>query len=221
MFRSAIVRSLITKLFTVVSIRAQCGEHYDSDGGYVGYQGLVVRKGCLVVELVSRLADESAIRSIHVRYCRGVDRRDWDLVRSCYHEDAVEDHGRFSGRASEFVSWAASQMSPDEPTTHFVGNQSIEIDGSLAWCESYTRACHRRSASDGWPAGDWILNLRYVDRLERRDDVWRIANRLVICDSERLDPVGYDPGLAPNRDRGRRDSVDPSYDRTKPPNPIS
>ncbi|MEY3566868.1 MAG: hypothetical protein RLZ19_882, partial [Actinomycetota bacterium] len=37
------------------------------------------------------------IRDVVYRYARGVDRRDFDLVRSCYHPDATDDHGPFTG----------------------------------------------------------------------------------------------------------------------------
>ena len=39
------------------------------------------------------LIDEAAIKKVHLRYCRGIDRMDWDLIRSCYHPDAIDDHG--------------------------------------------------------------------------------------------------------------------------------
>ncbi|MEI6002085.1 hypothetical protein H3V53_34635 [Paraburkholderia bengalensis] len=31
------------------------------------------------------------------RYCRGIDRIDWDLVRTCYHPDAFDEHGSSGG----------------------------------------------------------------------------------------------------------------------------
>jgi hypothetical protein len=42
---------------------------------------------------VQRLVDEAEVRNVHLRYCRGLDRRDWELVESCYHPDAIEYHG--------------------------------------------------------------------------------------------------------------------------------
>ena len=38
---------------------------------------------------LARLADRLEIRDVVYRYCRGIDRREYDLVRSCYHHDAV------------------------------------------------------------------------------------------------------------------------------------
>ena len=39
------------------------------------------------------------------RYARGFDRKDWDLVRTCFHSDAVDDHGSTVGRAEDFVAF--------------------------------------------------------------------------------------------------------------------
>ena len=44
---------------------------------------------------LSRLLDRNEIEEVVLRYCRGIDRRDFDLVRSCYHPDATDRHGSF------------------------------------------------------------------------------------------------------------------------------
>ena len=41
---------------------------------------------------LQRLLDEDAIKKVHLRYCRAIDRRDFDLLRTCYHPDAEDDH---------------------------------------------------------------------------------------------------------------------------------
>src|SRR5262249_11432964 len=54
---------------------------------------------------VRALLDEQAIRRVLARYCRGIDRLDQDLVRSCYHPDATEAHGTFTGGLEEYLAW--------------------------------------------------------------------------------------------------------------------
>ena len=44
-----------------------------------------------------RLRDRHEIQECLFRYVRGVDRRNWDLVRSAYHPDAYDDHGNYKG----------------------------------------------------------------------------------------------------------------------------
>ena len=44
-----------------------------------------------------RLVDEDEIRDVMQRYARGVDRREWELVRATFFEDGHDDHADFSG----------------------------------------------------------------------------------------------------------------------------
>ncbi|MBC2637572.1 MULTISPECIES: nuclear transport factor 2 family protein [unclassified Rhodococcus (in: high G+C Gram-positive bacteria)] len=163
---------------------------------------------------LQRIIDEAAIREVHLRYCRGIDRMDWELVRSCYHPGAVDDHGPFRGTIDEFIAWAAKLLPTFVSTTHFIGNQLVEVNGDSAWMESYSRAYHRKAPAGALPATDWVLNLRYIDRLERRDGHWRIVERVATCDTERTDPVGGEHAiLGPGFHRGTRDKTDPSYSR--------
>lgn len=41
--------------------------------------------------------DRSEIWQVLMNYCRGVDRLDRELLLSCYHPDATDDHGIFMG----------------------------------------------------------------------------------------------------------------------------
>jgi ketosteroid isomerase-like protein len=166
-----------------------------------------------VTNELQRLVDEAAIRRLHLEYCRGIDRRDWDLVRSCYHPDAIDYHGPFTGGVEQFIEWGKQFTDAVESTTHFVGNQLIDVDGDVAWHEAYCRAYHRLRATPGTPALDWIVNLRYLDRMERRDGVWKIADRLVVHDSDRRDLVAGDGQLSAGWLKGGFADEDPSYNR--------
>ena len=54
------------------------------------------------MDLETLLAKQE-IGDVIYRYARGIDRLDFDLVRSCYHPDAVDDHGAFKGNVDEFI----------------------------------------------------------------------------------------------------------------------
>jgi SnoaL-like domain len=158
------------------------------------------------------LIDQAAIKDLHLRYCRGVDRMDWDVVRACYHPDATDDHGGYSGGIDGFMLWVASALARFECTQHFTGNQLVEVDGEVAWAEHYAVVTHRRRADDDVAAADLVVAVRYVDRVERRDGEWRIAKRVVIADFDRVDAVGAS-WLGGNTQPSRRDRSDPSYTR--------
>jgi hypothetical protein len=159
---------------------------------------------------LQHLLDQAAVREVHLRYCRGIDRMDWTLVRSCYHPDAIDDHGSYVGGVEGFIEWAQQLLAGFESTTHFTGNQLVEIEGDSAWAEHYARAYHRRPAGSGIPAVDLVANVRYIDRMEKRGGEWRIAKRVLTVDSDRADPV-IDLYASADIKRSRRDRGDPSY----------
>lgn len=166
----------------------------------------------MVDEVLQRLADEAEIKRVHLRYCRGVDRMDWELIRSCYHPDAVDHHGDYVGGVDGFIEYGKANLPKFASTNHCVCNQLIEVKGDHAFAEHYAIAYHRIPAEHGEPEKDWIANVRYVDRFERRNGEWRIAKRHALVDADRIEIVAG--GLLPaDQIRGRRDKTDASYER--------
>ena len=159
---------------------------------------------------LEELLAEAAIRDIQMRYCRGADRMDFDLMRSCFHPDATLHFGFFVGSVEEFVAMGAEMLKTYAGTTHFTGNQIVEVKGDRAWAEHYTVATHRFPADENGPAREFITFVRYIDNLEQRDGDWRIAKRVLILDSTRMDVIA-DPGPDPGVQRGMRDRNDVSY----------
>ena len=138
---------------------------------------------------MERVIDENDIRHVLTRYCRGIDRRQYDLVRSCYHPDAMDEHGDFRGNVDEFIAMIGKNVPRYQSTNHFMGNLSIEVDGSKARSEAYTIAFHRLAPRGEEPARDHIVCFRYVDDFEKRHGEWRIAHRVCTFDWTRTDPV--------------------------------
>ena len=54
---------------------------------------------------LQHLLDRQEIYDCLVRYCRGVDRLDSELILSAYHPDAIDDHGMFVGSPQEFANF--------------------------------------------------------------------------------------------------------------------
>lgn len=152
---------------------------------------------------------ESEIKDVHIRYCRANDRQDEDLMRTCFHADAViELHKDLDLEA--FLALGREVLSQYTVTWHNTGNQLVEVHGDAAWAEHYTVSSHRIAADDRGPERDWIAYGRYVDRMERRDGEWSIARRKMIVDYTRMDEVA--PGAAGfGTGEGARDRSDPSY----------
>ncbi len=157
------------------------------------------------------LLDEAEIKKVHIRYCRGIDRMDLDLVRSCYHPDAVDRHGAYEGDVDGFIKWAEALLPEFDSTTHFTGNQYVKVEGDVAFAEHYAQAFHRTKAKDGHLASDWVVNIRYVDRMEKRNGEWRIADRVVVYDTDIIHPVAAGTPSLTTWNFGRRDRDDFSY----------
>ena len=166
---------------------------------------------------LERLASKDAIHDVLMRYCRGIDRLDVELLKSCYHEDSWDDHGHYKGGGHAFAQFIAESLAARaHHTTHAVANVLIELDDAdrdLARVESYALAHLRRTDASGTEWLD-VFSGRYVDRFERRADVWRIASRVVVHDwsvSTVLDPATAFPLPMDGFTQGRRDRNDAVY----------
>jgi hypothetical protein len=154
------------------------------------------------------LADKQAIYEVILRYCRGIDRLDMELVRSCYHPGAIDHHTNFEGDVDEFVVWVEEALRRLAGTMHLVGNHLVELDGAAARSETYCTAFHW--ADPGSSIDNVTTGMRYVDTFERRDGEWRIAERFALREWIRMEPNqrGADPLEGPT---GTRDRSDPVY----------
>lgn len=158
---------------------------------------------------VDDLLAEAEIKDVHIRYCRANDRRDEELMRSCFHPDAViELHEPLDVEA--FIALGRQVLGQFTVTWHNTGNQLVEVEGDVAWAEHYTTSSHRIAADEAGPERDFVASGRYVDRMERRGGEWRIARRIMLLDFSRTDPVSPNaPGFGSRG--GARDRSDPSY----------
>lgn len=162
------------------------------------------------------LLDERAIRKVLLRYCRGIDRMDRELVRSCYHADATDEHGGFAGGVEEFLAWVWPLLERYTMTMHFTGNCLIEVTGDAAAVETYGIAFHR--SEDPRQELNLITGFRYLDLFERREGAWRIARRVAVTDWCRVDDEAGRFLPAAGLLQGQRGSADASaglFDRSK------
>ncbi|MFE0752134.1 nuclear transport factor 2 family protein [Gordonia sp. NPDC058843] len=174
---------------------------------------------------IEEVCARSEIHQVLMRYVRGVDRRDPDLLESAYFADAV-DVRSYSPAETPPGALAARVIDgfgeTPEFSQHHMTNVIYDIDcaAGVADVESYVLVFHPvgpETSQTLRPADGQshvrFAGARYLDRFERRDDEWRIARRVCVVDWSRTDLFGdADPvlsqhlgGLAP----GVRDA-DPS-----------
>ena len=132
-----------------------------------------------VSRIMAELADREAIRDCLYTYCRGIDRSDPELLRSAYWPGAMDYHTGFTGTVEEFIEWALPRLAAMEDKVHMVANILIDVDGDKAKVESYLWSV---SILPGEAPRQVLVCGRYLDRFEKRDDEWRIAERLVVHD---------------------------------------
>jgi SnoaL-like domain len=159
------------------------------------------------------------IREALARYARGVDRADAELLKSCYHPDAIEEHGgNYTGNAFEYVDGAVPRIKLMDAMQHLLGTSHIEFDGDVAHVETYLWT-FARFADEAGRATDTFTGGRLVDRFELRNGHWKIAHRRTVFDWNRDTPSNqgwclgrFDPAK-PGMHLGRKDTSDLSYDR--------
>jgi hypothetical protein len=159
------------------------------------------------------LMDRTEILDCIARHARGCDRFDSELLASAYHADGVDEHGFAINAGPKYPEWANAQHGRGSlQNMHNITTHSCEIDGDVAYAESYVIGLFLNS--DGKTAR--LLAGRYADRLERRNGEWRIALRRSTVDVALAGDASFlslpyfvEMGFV----KGMRDKRDVSYQR--------
>jgi ketosteroid isomerase-like protein len=126
-----------------------------------------------VSDIKNDWADREAIKQCLYRYCRGVDRVDMDMVRSAYWPGAMDYHTGFTGTVEGFIEWAGPRLGHMKGA-HMISNVLIEMNGDTAKVESYFWSIAVVAGGK-----EIMATGRYLDKFEKRNDEWRIAERFV------------------------------------------
>jgi hypothetical protein len=159
------------------------------------------------------LLDRQDILDCLTRFSRGIDRFDKAVFLSAFHPDAIIAAGPFVGGPAELCDWAfALHGGLQKATHHNLLNITFDIEGDTAHTESYYLYVGRNRDDTNWIAGG-----RYIDRLERREGIWRIAlrtNAIEWSGDVPATPIPFAdvPGIHGNGTPSR-DITDPSYQR--------
>lgn len=159
------------------------------------------------------MLDEFQLRKLVHGYCRAVDRGDIPALRDMYHHDAADDHGAFSsGSVENFLSELAAARPHIRSMQHHVTTVNFAVSGDRAEGEIYSIATHTFGAGDR--VIDVIVGGRYLDKYEKRSEIWKFVERKIVTDWARVnDPSSVDLSHPITRDtpRGTPDENDPSH----------
>lgn len=135
------------------------------------------------------VGDRLALGRLVKAYAHHVDRREPEAVAALFCDDGVlaiyegdpdvvpPERVR-TGR--EEIATALAGMTKYEVTTHFLGQQMVDVDGDTATGETYCMA-HHIADVDG-TRRDKVMSIRYLDRYRRVGSEWRIEERRLAID---------------------------------------
>jgi hypothetical protein len=127
---------------------------------------------------LEKLLDRQDIHDCLVKFARGMDRFDRELFLSAFYPDATIAAGEFVGDPVNLYDWARNLHEQGQSATHHnLLNHSCDLDGDTAHTETYYLFVGRNRDDMNWLAGG-----RYIDRLERREGVWKIAQRTTVVE---------------------------------------
>ena len=126
---------------------------------------------------VQALLDKKAIEEVLLKFLRGCDRGDPELVERAYWPDGWEDHGgTFDGPASEWVAVVKERLPKAGLMNHLAMNLVIDLtSGTTAVAECYILTASRLKVKGEW--FDTRTLARCVDHMEKRGAEWRIKRR--------------------------------------------
>ncbi|MFJ6530548.1 nuclear transport factor 2 family protein [Streptomyces longwoodensis] len=129
--------------------------------------------------MTSTLQDRQDIADLMTGWIRR-DLGDWDGLRELFHPDGRIEVTWFEGLAGDFVDASARMGASDFRTKHLITAPVVEFsaDGTRAVSET-NAVIVGENVRLGLGANG---HNRFIDRIERRDGVWRILDRKSVYD---------------------------------------
>ncbi|QIB66831.1 nuclear transport factor 2 family protein [Kineobactrum salinum] len=155
------------------------------------------------------LEDQHALQDLHNRYVHATDRGDYTLLRSLYTEDAIENHGDYTGPVDGFIKWLPQAAAYFESTTHMVSNLLIRVNGGAVESEGRGTAYLRLK---GEPSFNMIVINRLFDSYKKIDGLWLFHRRALSVDwVQQFSPGDADLDLTSSIPSGTNGPDDPVY----------
>jgi hypothetical protein len=136
---------------------------------------------------IQQLIDRAAIHDLHTRYFQGLDRCSPEQVRTCFTEDVRAHYDKRTPTRSlnalidSIQVMGKVQKGSLRISNHFMGNLVfLRIEGDTAETEVNAFAFLVEAGSGGDRVA--MRSLRYLDRMRRQKDGWRISDRIHTLD---------------------------------------
>ena len=115
------------------------------------------------------------------------DAGDWDKLKETVHADGIMTATWFQGSFEAFISAMQDAWRKGSSSQHFQGGTVVEVLGTKAIAQTRMAILVRGKLED--VSVDVNCLGIFYDRVEKRNEQWRIAKRNVIYDKDTLTPV--------------------------------
>jgi SnoaL-like domain len=124
--------------------------------------------------------DRQEITDLTIAYCWALDSKEFEDLRSIFVPEATAMLGGERSGIESIIERVTQALSSLDSSQHIISNHQIKVDGDSATCRCYLHAQHVRRAAEGSP--NYIVAGRYIDRLTRTPEGWRIVRRDLLVD---------------------------------------
>ena len=119
------------------------------------------------------------------------DQGKWDDLEAIFHPGGEIAVSWFRGPYPEFVAHCRRNFGKGSEAKHLLWPARVRVNGARATAETSVAILVRQTIEG--IAVDLNSNGRFLDRLERRDGVWKMVERAALYEKDRLDPVEPSP----------------------------
>ena len=146
-------------------------------------------------ESLRALADRIAIGELLARYADIVDRREWTRMGRIFALEGTIDFRSSGGPHGPFregIAWLDRALDSWPNNLHMITNVIVELDGDRATARCYFHVPTGREGQSGGAPFTVTHSGRYLDKLIRTANGWRIVER--VCEQvvrEGSLPEGY------------------------------
>ena len=127
------------------------------------------------------LSDRAEITDVVHRYGWAIDTQDWDLLDTCFTDDAYCDYssnpGGRKGPYREVRAWLEQSLAAFVVMQHLMANTQITLDGDRATVRTMV-SNPMGARTRGGPPHFFSVGARYDDVFVRTAQGWRITERV-------------------------------------------
>jgi hypothetical protein len=132
-------------------------------------------------------ADKQACAELILSWGLHRDQGRWPDLLATFHPDGEIAVSWFRGRFADFVTRCRQSFDAGNRSKHLLWPPVVRVNGERALAETNVGIVVRQDIEG--VRCELNSSARFLDRLERRNGVWKIRERVTIYERDRLDPV--------------------------------